>query len=100
MIKTELNFKEKIFSIISYIPKATVQASIGGVALSRGLKCGDLVLSVSIIAIILTAPIGAILIDILGFKLLEKGNEDINSEIKENSKENVFKTEENKSIKE
>ena len=100
LIKTELNFKEKIFSIISYIPKATVQASIGGVALSRGLKCGDLVLSVSIIAIILTAPLGAILIDLLGYKLLEKRDEDNNNEINQNSNEDVIQTEENKRIKE
>ena len=94
LIKTELNFKEKIFAIVSYIPKATVQASIGGgVALSKGLKCGELILVVSIIAIILTAPIGALCIDLLGYKILNKeedNNENccINPQIKEYSENN------------
>ena len=72
LIKTELNFKERIFCIISYIPKATVQASIGGIALSMSLSCGSIILTVSVISILITAPIGAILIDNLGPKLLEK----------------------------
>lgn len=70
MIKTNLTFKERIFAFISYLPKATVQASIGGIALSRGLDCGSIVLTVSVIAIFITAPIGAILIDLLSPKLL------------------------------
>jgi NhaP-type Na+/H+ or K+/H+ antiporter len=94
LIKTGLNIKEKIFCIISYIPKATVQASIGGIPLSRGLKCGDLVLSVSIISIILAGSVGALLIDLLGYKLLENENkEDKNIDNCKNEKENINKNE-------
>ena len=94
LIKTGLSIKEKIFCIISYIPKATVQASIGGIPLSRGLKCGDLVLSVSIISIILAGSVGALLIDLLGYKLLENENkEDKNIDNCQNEKENINKNE-------
>lgn len=67
-----LNNKEKLFSIFSYMPKATVQAAIGGVPLSLGLSCGNIILTVSVVAILLTAPIGAILIDKTHEKLLVK----------------------------
>ena len=70
LIRTNLTYKERIFTIIAYIPKATVQASIGGIALSLGLPCGSIILTVSVIAILLTAPIGALLIDNLAKKLL------------------------------
>ncbi len=60
---TKFNKKERVFSVISYIPKATVQASIGAIALDYGLSCGNTILSISVIAIIITAPLGAILID-------------------------------------
>ena len=70
LIKTNLTYKERIFTIIAYIPKATVQASIGGIALSLGLPCGSIILTVSVIAILLTAPIGALFIDNLAKKLL------------------------------
>ena len=94
LIKTGLNIKEKIFCIISYIPKATVQASIGGIPLSRGLKCGDLVLSVSIISIILAGSVGALLIDLPGYKLLENENkEDKNIDNCQNENENINKNE-------
>lgn len=63
LIKTKLNFKERLFCIIAYLPKATVQAAIGSVALSAGLPCGNIILSVAVLAIIITAPIGAIGID-------------------------------------
>ena len=68
--KIKLNFKERIFAVISYLPKATVQASIGGIALAMGLSCGSIILTVSVISILITAPIGAILIDNLADKLL------------------------------
>ena len=71
LIKTELNNKERLFTVLSYIPKATVQASIGGIALSLGLSCGSIVLTVSVIAILITAPIGALFIDKLSHKLLD-----------------------------
>lgn len=61
--KTKLIFKEKLFCMLSYIPKATVQAAIGSVPLSMGLEVGSLILTVSAISILLTAPIGAFCID-------------------------------------
>ena len=63
MIKTELNIKERLFCIIAYLPKATVQAAIGSIPLSLGLPCGEIVLSVAVAAILITAPLGAIGID-------------------------------------
>ncbi|MDE5868237.1 MAG: cation:proton antiporter, partial [Anaeroplasmataceae bacterium] len=70
VIGTSLTWKERAFVIVSYLPKATVQASIGGIALSLGLHCGPTILMVSILAILITAPLGAILIDHLKSKLL------------------------------
>ena len=72
LIKTSLNRKERLFTCLSYIPKATVQAAIGSVPLSMGLSCGKTVLTVAVTAIILTAPIGAILIDKTYKVLLKK----------------------------
>lgn len=72
LIKTKFNVKEKIFIILSYLPKATVQASIGAIALSEGLPCGKVILTAAVISILFTAPIGAILIDKTYKKLLEK----------------------------
>lgn len=72
LIKTKLTFKERMFTILAYIPKATVQASIGGIALTLGLSCGSIILTVSVISILITAPIGAILIDNLSSKLLDR----------------------------
>ena len=60
MMKTNLNLREKLFCIISYLPKATVQAAIGGLPLAMGIVSGQLILSVSVAAILLTAPLGAI----------------------------------------
>lgn len=64
MIKTKLNMRERFFCVIAYMPKATVQAAIGGVPLSMGLACGNIVLTVAVLAIIITAPLGAFLIDL------------------------------------
>lgn len=72
LIKTNLNKKERLFTSLAYIPKATVQAAIGPVALQMGLASGNLILSVSVIAILLTAPLGAILTDKTYKKLLKK----------------------------
>ena len=77
LVCTKYNFKEKIFIILSYLPKATVQASIGGIALAEGLSCGKVILTSAVISIIITAPIGAILID-KSYKKLLKG--DLNEE--------------------
>lgn len=69
---TSFNGKERAFAVLSYLPKATVQAAIGGIALAEGLACGDTVLSVAVAAILVTAPLGALLIDLTGKKLLKK----------------------------
>lgn len=73
LIGTNLNFKERIFCVIAYIPKATVQAAIGSVPLSLGLPCGKLVLSVAVLSIIITAPLGAFGMDLTDSKLLKQG---------------------------
>lgn len=65
LIKTRLNAKERLFCVVAYTPKATVQAAIGGVPLAMGLACGHTVLAVAVVAIIFTAPLGALTIDIL-----------------------------------
>lgn len=70
LIGTKLNRKEKLYCIIAYLPKATVQAAIGSVPLSLGLPCGNIVLSVAVLSILITAPLGAILMDLTYKKLL------------------------------
>lgn len=70
LIATRFNKKEKLFIIFSYLPKATVQASIGAIALSEGLECGIVVLTGAVISILITAPLGAILMDRTYNKLL------------------------------
>ena len=72
LLGTKLNKKERIFCIMSYMPKATVQAAIGSVPLAAGLGCGQTILSVAVLAIIITAPLGALLIDHNYTKLLKK----------------------------
>ena len=71
LIKTELTMKEKIFCMIAYTPKATVQAGIGAVLLAMGLNCGQMVLTIAVMSIIITAPFGAIAIDKTYKKLLK-----------------------------
>ena len=70
LIGTPLNIKEKIFCVIAYLPKATVQAAIGSIPLSLGLPCGNMVLSVAVLSIVLTAPLGAFGMDLTYKKLL------------------------------
>lgn len=72
LLGTSLNFKERVFSMMAYTPKATVQAAIGGIPLSLGLGCGDIVLTVAVLAIVLTAPLGAFAIDLSYKKLLRR----------------------------
>lgn len=72
LIKTPLNGKERLFCIIAYLPKATVQAAIGSVPLAMGLPCGQIVLSVAVLAILITAPLGALGMDRTYRTLLEK----------------------------
>lgn len=74
LLGTELNAKERAFCVIAYLPKATVQAAIGSVPLSLGLPCGKIVLSVAVLAILLTAPLGAIGIDSSYKRLLENND--------------------------
>ena len=70
LIGTPLNIKERLFCIIAYLPKATVQAAIGSVPLSLGLSCGSIVLSVAVLGILITAPLGALGIDLSYKRLL------------------------------
>lgn len=63
VLKTNLNTKERIFCMIAYIPKATVQAAIGSIPLSMGLPGGEIILTAAVISILITAPLGAIGID-------------------------------------
>lgn len=69
---TKLTKKERLFCVIAYLPKATVQAAIGATPLAMGLPCGNLVLSVAVLAILLTAPLGAIGMDATADRLLQK----------------------------
>ena len=70
LLKTNLSMKERVFCMIGYMPKATVQAAIGGMPLAMGLSCGNIVLTVAVIAILVTAPLGALLIEWSYKKLL------------------------------
>lgn len=72
LVGTELNWKERLFCVIAYLPKATVQAAIGSVPMAMGLSCGQIVLSVAVMAILITAPLGALGMDSTFEKLLEK----------------------------
>ena len=63
LLGTDLNKKERLYTVFAYLPKATVQAAIGAVPLSMGLSCGNIILSVAVLGILITAPLGAILMD-------------------------------------
>lgn len=71
---TKLSAKERLFAMMAYTPKATVQAAIGGIPLGLGLGCGDVVLTVAVLAIVITAPLGAFAIDASYKKLLSHEN--------------------------
>lgn len=72
LLGTDMNGKEKLFTMMAYTPKATVQAAIGGIPLALGFACGDVVLTVAVLAIVLTAPLGAFAIDSSYKKFLTK----------------------------
>lgn len=72
LLGTEIKGKERMFTMLAYTPKATVQAAIGGIPLSLGFACGESVLAVSVLAIVLTAPLGAFAIDLTYKKFLKK----------------------------
>ena len=74
LIGTKLNRKERIYCVLAYLPKATVQAAIGSVPLSLGLPCGTIVLSVAVLSILVTAPLGAVCMDFSYKKLLTKAS--------------------------
>lgn len=71
LVKTNLSKKERFFCMLAYTPKATVQAAIGTIPLSMGLQCGNIVLTVAVLSILITAPFGAICIDCLYKRLLQ-----------------------------
>ena len=75
LLGTNLNKKERLFCMIAYLPKATVQAAIGSTPLAMGLPCGKVVLSVAVLAILITAPLGALGMDATYRKLLQKNGE-------------------------
>lgn len=74
LVKTSLNLEERLFCAIAYLPKATVQAAIGSVPMAMGLSCGQIVLSVAVLGILITAPLGAIGMDCTYKRLLEKNS--------------------------
>ena len=74
LIKTKLTKQERVFCMIAYTPKATVQAAIGTIPMAMGLECGSIVLTVAVMSILITAPFGAICVDNLYKKLLTKSD--------------------------
>ncbi|MBB6477831.1 NhaP-type Na+/H+ or K+/H+ antiporter [Negativicoccus succinicivorans] len=76
MTKTMLTWQERLFCVIAYLPKATVQAAVGSVPLAAGLECGNIVLSVAVMAIVVTAPLGAWGMDSTYKKLLDRDSVD------------------------
>ena len=83
MLRTKIALKERLFCMIAYMPKATVQAAIGGVPLAMGLECGNIVLTIAVMAILITAPLGAFLIELTYKKLLKQ---DLNKESLQNTR--------------
>ncbi|HDL90640.1 MAG TPA: sodium:proton antiporter [Thermodesulforhabdus norvegica] len=75
VLGTDLNWKERLFCVVAYIPKATVQAAIGAVPLEAGVQSGEVILAIAVLSILLTAPLGAIGIMVLGERILDYGEE-------------------------
>jgi len=75
LLGTPLDWKEKFFCVVAYIPKATVQAAIGAVPLAAGVASGEVILAVAVLSILLTAPLGAIGIKIFGERVLDQGTD-------------------------
>ena len=80
LLKTSLNSKERAFCVVSYIPKATVQAAIGSIPLSMGLSCGQIALSIAVLAILLTAPLGEMAIAFTYRKWLSPETKEVKDE--------------------
>jgi hypothetical protein len=74
LLGTPYDWREKLFCVVAYIPKATVQAAIGAVPLAAGVASGDIILAVAVLSILLTAPLGAIGIVVLGERILDHGS--------------------------
>lgn len=72
LLGSRLNMKERAFTMMAYTPKATVQAAIGGIPLAMGLACGELTLTIAVLSILVTAPLGAFAVDYSYKKLLKK----------------------------
>ena len=72
LLGTSLSYKERLFCMIAYCPKATVQAAIGSIPLSMGLSSGNIILTVAVLSILITAPLGAFAIDFSYKKLLNR----------------------------
>lgn len=87
LIGSNLNKKERLFTVFSYLPKATVQAAIGAVPFSFGVPNGDKILALAVLSILITAPLGAILIKLTAPKLLEQ--EDLTSQLTQSIKEKI-----------
>lgn len=85
LVGTDMTKKERLFCMIAYLPKATVQAAIGSVPLAMGLPCGQIVLSVAVLGILITAPIGAFGIDLTYKKLLTKEGRTNDANIESNA---------------
>jgi NhaP-type Na+/H+ or K+/H+ antiporter len=77
LISTPLNWKERLFCVIAYIPKATVQAAIGAVPLAAGVASGEIILAVAVLSILVTAPLGAIGIKVFGERILDHGERSV-----------------------
>lgn len=77
LIRTKLTKRERVFCMIAYTPKATVQAAIGTIPMTMGLECGSIVLTVAVMSILITAPFGAICVDNMYKKLLTKSGENV-----------------------
>jgi NhaP-type Na+/H+ or K+/H+ antiporter len=74
ILRTPLDWRERLFCVVAYIPKATVQAAIGAVPLAAGVASGEIILAIAVLSILLTAPLGAIGIVVLGEKILDHGS--------------------------
>ena len=85
LVGTDMTKKERLFCMIAYLPKATVQAAIGSVPLAMGLPCGQIVLSVAVLGILITAPIGAFGVDLTYKKLLTKEGRTNDANIESNA---------------
>lgn len=80
LVKTKLTLEERVFCMIAYCPKATVQAAIGGVPLAMGLSCGNIVLTIAVAAILITAPLGAFCMDATYKRLLGNATDYVETE--------------------